>query len=72
METHLQVFVGGLLPFASHGLWWWTSEYAGRVEDEAGDDDTVDGVAEDLPVFTRRGLGSGAMWSESDPVCCQT
>lgn len=68
--AYLHVFVGGLLPFGSHGLWWTTSEHASEKEEGERNTDEEGRVPDNLPTFSGRSLSTRAVRTESNVVGC--
>lgn len=69
-RTNLEVLVGGLLVLLGHGSGRAVGTGADTEEQDGGGTETGHGVPKDLLALTGRGLGTGAVGTESDPVGC--
>lgn len=71
-STHLEVLLGGLLPFLGHGARAdGAREHARASEDHEGSGNDTGGEEEDVAALIRRRGSSGTMGTEGDVVCCR-
>jgi hypothetical protein len=69
--AYLEVLVRRLLPLLGHGARRWLGKHTHGSEETERNTDTNEGVKEDLATLIGRGLGTGSMSTEGNPVCCK-
>lgn len=71
MITHLDELVRGLLVLLGHGGRRGLGEHAHGSEEPQRDTETNGDVESDLAALIGGSLSTGAVGTESDPVCCR-
>jgi hypothetical protein len=68
-DTYPEVLDGSVLVLLAERPRRCAGKVSGGGEDDAGSQDAVHGVEEDLGVLARRRSGTGTVRAEGDPVC---